>query len=1011
MKRSLVLILSTILLNDLNNPTVYGKSSTKQPSSSDGSASSARPLPLRPRIQDIHTLAYPPITGQQCVSQGTWQEWTYDTNSGQIVLAQNNSCLTAASWPVGNSVALIVMPCNDSSINPLQQQFNFTSAPNNPSTNAISLTVRGDTSYCANLAGYGTTPGTQVWLYQCSESDCQENCAWYYNSSTATITNPLSSLCLDSNTGPPKPRTCDPDSPSSSLPFCDYTLDLDSRIDDFYNRLSTDEQIALFSIPIQPNAMNENLNFPSIYWDITDIAGLSPGRFSPQPNVTVFPCTTGQAASFDADLVTRISMATALEGRIVNQVNGRLTGYTTWQGVLADGGPLANTIHDPVWGRISETYGEDYYLSAAMGIVATRALQNRTVPDASGLDYLMISQVTRHFMGTHGSTQLPHDAEEYILPQYLEEHQMRVYEAFQRPEMGGAEGVMCAISAFANAGDVPPPRNNASAGIINYIPNCVNTYLLDQKLRTEWNSDCFIQSDCCDSIDAIVSHDYTTTLEDAVADAVNAGLSASYGNPSGITQALTAALNNSKISSSTYMNRIKRTLRTLFRVGVFDTNNPNNPYRGPFNESLLDGPDHRALAREAVARTLVLLENNNHVLPLASLPNRLAVIGPFSHCTNLDGGYGGHDSDNDPYTCNYGHSYSGFMSQVSTYYTATQDEIANDGNTATVQWVLGSRVQHPDGSYGLSNASQAAANADMVLLVLGTGTQIEVEGLDRSVLTLPSSQLDLVNAVVGSIGASTKLIVVLITAGTVDITIPRADALIYAPYPGEEAGHGLWDVLMGRIVPSGRMPLTTYRNGYMNIKPPLANFNMMSSVAGFPVGRTYRYFNDTDARQHTGFNESYLVYRFGYGLSYCTFLYSNVTAQVQADNSVTVQVYVASNTRSTGLSPNAPACREATQVYLTIPSVANLVTPIYSLAAFTVTELPAPGSPVTQLHFSIPADMLLTTFVNGTRSLNPGTYTLSVSGHLPDDTQGMRMSNVLSTTINLPWSGYDSKKN
>jgi len=85
--------------------------------------------------------------------------------------------------------------------------------------------------------------------------------------------------------------------------------------------------------------------------------------------------------------------------------------------------------------------------------------------------------------------------------------------------------------------------------------------------------------------------------------------------------------------------------------------------------------------------------------------------------------------------------------------------------------------------------------------------------------------------------------------------------------------------------------------------------------------------------------------------------------------------------------------------------VANLVTPIYSLAAFTVTELPPPGSNPVQLHFTIPADMLLTTYVNGTRSLNPGTYTLSASGHLPDDVQGLVMSNVVYNTVNLPWSG------
>ena len=112
------------------------------------------------------------------------------------------------------------------------------------------------------------------------------------------------------------------------------------------------------------------------------------------------------------------------------------------------------------------------FLTQAMGIAATRALQQRTAPVGdTGLGFLAASQVTRHYMGTHGASDMPHDAEEYILPQWREEHQLRIYEAFQRPDRGDAEGVMCAISAFAEAGDVPPPRNNLTSGIKPWTPN------------------------------------------------------------------------------------------------------------------------------------------------------------------------------------------------------------------------------------------------------------------------------------------------------------------------------------------------------------------------------------------------------------------------------------------------------------------------------------------------------------------------------------------------------------
>ena len=582
-------------------------------------------------------------------------------------------------------------------------------------------------------------------------------------------------------------------------------------------------------------------------------------------------------------------------------------------------------------------------------------------------------------MGTHGATDLPNDAEEWILPQYLHEHQLRVYGAFQRPSQGDAEGVMCAISAFAIAGDVPPPRNNLTSGVRPWIPNCVNTFLLNETLRTAFNSSCFIQSDCCDSITAIVHHQWVPTLKEAVADAVNAGLSASYGDPSGITAALTNALADGSISETVFAERIQRTLLTLFRVGVFDTSNPNNPFRGPFDESVLDGAEHRALAREAAARTAVLLENRNGALPLQALPAKVAIIGPFSHCTVLHGDYGGHDSDS-PFQCSYGHSYSGTMSKVSTVLTAAEEEAA--AAQATVRYAQGSGIRTANSS-GLSDAIAAAQWADLVILSVGLGSLIEVEGRDRTYLTLPTAQQDLVDAVAQAVGPSTRLIITIASAGGVDLSVPRADAVLQVFYAGEEAGHGLFDVLLGRVNPSARMPLTVHTNSYLDIAAPLANFNMIANG----VGRTYRYFNDS----------TYILYRFGYGLSYCTFTYSQLS--LAADSSgggVTVSVSVEVNTSAAG-----QACREVTQVYLRLPTSAAVNTPIYSLVGFESTVLPPKGSGPTRLAFHVLLDDLLTTYADGSRSLAHGTYTFFVSGHLPDDAAGLRQSNSLVGSIVL----------
>jgi beta-glucosidase len=627
-----------------------------------------------------------------------------------------------------------------------------------------------------------------------------------------------------------------------------------------------------------------------------------------------------------------------------------------------------------------------------MGIAATRALQQRTAPNAStNLSFLLTSQVTRHFMGTHGATDMPHNAEEYILPQWREEHQLRIYEAFQRPERGDAEGIMCAISAFAEAGDVPPPRNNLTSGVLPWTPNCANKYLLQTKLRDAWGSGAFVQSDCCDSIDAVLEHDYTATLPEAVAAVLDAGLSASYGNPSGITAALLEARATGLVANATIDAAIKRTLLTLFRVGMFDTNNSANPYRGPYDETALDGPAHRALAREAAAKTMVLLENKNATLPLAALPPKVAVIGPFSDCTTLAGSYGGHEKEWPNFACSYTHTYVGSMSAVSTLRAAVAAEAAAGGSTE-VRWALGSGFGVPAGADGLVNASAAAAWADLVVLAVGLGTAVEAEGRDRVALTLSAAQAALVDAVAGAVRPGATLVVAIASAGGVDLVVPRADAVLQMFYSGEETGSAFVDLLRGRAVPSAKLPETIYANEYLDLVEPEINFNMITRG----TGRTYRFFDEARALANNASVAAYTRYRFGYGLSYCTFAYSNLAlAYDAATGSVGVDVDVA----ATGSTPSGLACTEVTEVYLTLPKAA-FATPLFSLVAFAATPLLPAGAPPTHLHFDIADYDLWTTYVDGTRALAGGDYAFAVGGHLPGDARGA--GNVLSGVVSIP---------
>jgi len=258
----------------------------------------------------------------------------------------------------------------------------------------------------------------------------------------------------------------------------------------------------------------------------------------------------------------------------------------------------------------------------------------------------------------------------------------------------------------------------------------------------------------------------------------------------------------------------------------------------------MDGPAHRALAREAAGKSTVLLENrgsssssssssgsgsgsgSGSTLPLSALPPRVAVIGPFAHCTDRTGDYGCHERDYPNLQCSYGHSYSGTTSAVNTVLLAAQAEAAGaPGGAVVVQSTLGSGINTPAGAGGLAQAANLTAWADLVVLVVGVGC-MEGEGRDRANLTLSAAQAALVEAVSAAMAPTAKLLVAVASAGGVDLVVPRADALLQIFYNGEETGSGLWDVIMGRLSPSARMPETVYAWQYLGLVAPEINFNV-----------------------------------------------------------------------------------------------------------------------------------------------------------------------------------------
>ena len=405
---------------------------------------------------------------------------------------------------------------------------------------------------------------------------------------------------------------------------------------------------------------------------------------------------------------------------------------------------------------------------------------------------------------------------------------------------------------------------------------------------------------------------------------------------------------------------------------------------------------------------------NTHLKPNGDAHNQnhprrsktLAVIGPFANCTVIDGGYGSPENDS-PLACSYLHSYSGYASAVSTIANQAVAEAAAAG--FSVVYAQGSNIVSPlNGSAGIAEAVAAAKAADVVLLVVGLSSIIEAEGNDRANITLPPAQQALVDAV-AAVTPSARLVLVLVSAGTVDTSYSSAGAAVQYMYPGEEAGTGLFDVLSGRISPSGRLPLTVYRHAYLDVIEPL---NMFALVTKQGTGRTYRYVDDS-ARPG-----ALVAFFFGHGLSYASFTYSalSLTPAAPAPGPgapadaplVTLSVSVQNS--------GAVAASEVLQVYVTVPrdaaanaSVGGAPIPLIGLQWFTKLVLLAPGAAPTVVTATLPVNAFRTTTASGDRVVTGGVYTVYVSGHMPGDpADGPGVpgsSNVVSTTITLPVMG------
>ncbi|HEV2764220.1 MAG TPA: glycoside hydrolase family 3 C-terminal domain-containing protein [Pyrinomonadaceae bacterium] len=386
--------------------------------------------------------------------------------------------------------------------------------------------------------------------------------------------------------------------------YLNPSLPVERRVDDLVSRMTLEEKVSQM---MNAAARVERLGIPEHDWWNEALHGVARAGVA-----TVFPQAIGLAATWDAELVRQVADATSTEARAKHHEfarrgdRGRYKGLTFWS-------PNINIFRDPRWGRGQETYGEDPYLTARLGIAFVRGLQG------DDPKYLKVAATAKHYAVHSGPEPERHSFDARADERDLRETYLPAFRALVVE--GRAEGVMCAYN-----------RTNGE-------PACANKRLFDI-LRREWRFGGHVVSDCAAVEDIWKHHKFTKTEAEASALAVKSGTDLTCGRE---YKTLIQAVKDGLITEAEIDVSLRRLLRTRFRLGMFDPPALVKYAQIPF--SVNDSPAHRALSLKAARESIVLLKNDNNTLPLRRDIRTLAVIGPNADAPDvLLGNYNGQPS-------------------------------------------------------------------------------------------------------------------------------------------------------------------------------------------------------------------------------------------------------------------------------------------------------------------------------------------------------------------------------
>jgi beta-glucosidase len=616
---------------------------------------------------------------------------------------------------------------------------------------------------------------------------------------------------------------------------------------------------------------------------------------------TVFPVPLAEASAWDPDLSQRTARAAAVEA--------------TASGLHWTYAPMVDISRDPRWGRVVEGAGEDPFLGAALATARVRGFRGGGIPDTSTL-----LATAKHFVA-YGAVEGGRD---YSTSEMSER---TLEEVYLPPFRAALEAGVDAVMPGFNEVDGTPMHGNQK--------------LLKNKLRNEWNFQGMVVSDY-NGVMELMQHGIARTSSDATHQAFKVSIDIDMAG-GGYAAELPALVRSGQVQQNSLDDAVRRILQSKQRLGLFD-----DPYRysDPNREALTPSPPMRALAREAAQKSIVLLKNDDSLLPLPKNLRKLVVVGALA---------------NDALSTLGPVPAKGRPNESITVLAGIK--AASPGTE--VVYIPGAFPKSSDIS-GIDEAQRAARDADVVIAVLGETQDMSGEARSRASLDLPGAQ----NALLTQLINTEKPVVVILMNGR-PLAIPTVDeqvpAILEAWFLGSEMGHAVADVLFGDVNPSGKLPITFPRTmGQVPI------YYAHKSTGRPPSQKDYftSKYLDEDWRP---------LYPFGHGLSYTTFTYGTPKLskrQLRPDETLTVQVEVRNSGQRSG--------EETVQLYLR-QNIASITRPVRQLRGFSKVHL-TPGETRTvkflldQEDWAMLNDHLLPL-------VESGTFTLFVGGSSITDNQ------------------------